>query len=231
MPKNLHLSQEMVQQIVRETRAERELSQSEIKRLASMLNLTLSEYLNGEERRCSEPTSSQLSEQINKLHQVLKRLKLALPSLEQISLRYYLIHLGEAYAATQGQHPNLAPHSVGGLLDTGEEVSAIDHYHSDVRLNEMISSVSQVLEWMNKTPASMKKISNWWDRKPHWLEDEYELMMERLLTPPRDLPKDAHRRRLTEHLIGLQLPEVYERTFKKRFGVSRSPRVRVFALS
>jgi hypothetical protein len=222
VPKTLPLSQEMVQQIVNETRAERELSQPEIERLALMLNLTLSEYLNSE-KRYSEPTSSQLREQINKLHLALKRLKLALPVPEQISLRYYLIHLGEAYAATQGQHPNLAPHSVRGLLDTGEEVSSIDHYHSDVRLNEMISSVSQVLEWMNKTPASMKKISNWWDRKPHWLEDEYELMMERLLTSPRDLPKDAHRRRLTEHLIGLQLPEVYEKTFKRRFGVSRPP--------
>jgi len=220
---NPHLSLEMVQQIVTKTRAERELSQSEIKRLASMLKLTLSEYLNAKERY-SEPTSSQLSEQINKLRQALKRLKRALPPPEQISFRYYLIRLGEAYAKTHGQHPNLAPHSLGGLLDNGEEVSAIDHYHSDVRLDEMISSVSQVLEWMNKTPASMKKISNWWDRKPHWLEDEYELMMERLLISPRDLPKDAHRRRRsTEHLIGLQLPEIYERTFKKRFGVSHSP--------
>jgi transcriptional regulator with XRE-family HTH domain len=224
-----HLSLEIVEQIVRETRAQRELSQLEIERLASMLNLTLSEYLNAEERY-SEPTSSQLSEQINKLHQALKRLKLALPTPEQISLRYYLIHLGEAYAASQGQHPNLAPHHIGGEFE-GEAVSAIDHYYSDVRLNEMISSVSQVLEWMNKTPASMKKISNWWDRKPHWLENDDELMMERLLTPPHDLPKNAHRRRSTEHLIGLQLPEVYERTFKEKFGVSQSPRVRVFALS
>jgi len=145
VPENPHLSLEMVQQIVTKTRADRELSQSEIKRLASMLNLTLSEYLNAKERY-SEPTSSQLSEQINKLRQALKRLKRALPPPEQISFRYYLIRLGEAYAKTHGQHPNLAPHSLGGLLDNGEEVSAIDHYHSDVRLDEMISSVTQVLQ-------------------------------------------------------------------------------------
>jgi hypothetical protein len=222
VPKNLPLSQEMVQQIVRETRAKRELSLSEIKRLALMLNLTLSEYLNGEELY-SEPTSSQLSEQINKLREALEGLKRALPAPDQISLRYYLIHLGEIYAETRRPHPNLTPHSLGGLLDTGKEVSAIDYYRSDERLDEMISSVLQVLEWMINTPASTEKLSNWWDRKPHWLEDEYELMMERLLTPPRDLPKDAHRRRLTERLIGMQLPQAYETAFKIKYGVSRPP--------
>jgi hypothetical protein len=144
VPENLHLSQETVQQIVEETRAERESSQQEIRTLAGILNLTLSEY---EYRKAlnSEPTSQQLSEQINILREALKELKFALPSPEQISLRYYLIHLGEAYAAIRGPHPNLAPHSLGGVLDTGEEVSAIDHYRSDERLDEMISSVSQVL--------------------------------------------------------------------------------------
>jgi hypothetical protein len=42
VPKSLHLSQDMVQQIVSETQANRELSQPEIGKLASMLNLTLS---------------------------------------------------------------------------------------------------------------------------------------------------------------------------------------------
>jgi hypothetical protein len=221
---NLHLTEEMVQQIVKETQAKRELLQSEIRRLASMLNLTLSEYVQSEELY-SEPTYLQLSTQINKLRNALKELKLALPSPEQISLRYYLTHLGEAYAATRGPHPNLEPHEVGGVLESGEGVSAIDHYRSDERLNEMIRSVSQVLEWMNNTPAWSKKLSNWWDRKPHWHEDESELMMERLLESRPDLPKDAHRRRrLTEHLIGMQLPKVYETTFKKNgFGVSRPP--------
>ena len=41
MPENLHLSQEMAQEIVREAHPERELSQSEIQRLASSLNQTL----------------------------------------------------------------------------------------------------------------------------------------------------------------------------------------------
>ena len=223
MPENLHLSREMVQQIVSETQAKREPSQPEIRRLASSLNLVLSEY-EGLEKLYSEPTSQQLRAQINALVNALTRLKKKLPAPEQTSLRNYLIHLGESYASTEGQHPNLTPHSVGGVLETGEGVSSIDHYRSDQRLDEMISSVSQVLEWFNKTPAGMERLSNWWDRDPHWFEDDYELMMERLLTTPRDLPEDEHRRRhLTERLIGMQLPEVYEMTFNTRYGVSRPP--------
>jgi hypothetical protein len=77
---------------------------------------------------------------------------------------------------------------------------------------------------MNNTPASTEELSNWWDRKPHWFEEEPELMMERLIGPPRDFPKDAHRiRRLAEHLIGMELPRVFEKTFKTKFGVSRPP--------
>ena len=220
VPENLRLSEEIIQQIVKETHLDRGLSQSEIRRLASMLNMTFSEYERRKEIR-SEPTSGQLRTQISALHKALKGLKFALPSPEQISLHNYLIHLGEAYAATYGPHPNLAPHSVGGLLDTGEEVSAIDHYRSDERLDEMISSVSQVLEWMNTTPASIEKLTNWWNRNPHWREDQSELM-ERL-EKPRHLRRDTHRRRSTEWLIGDRLPQAYEMTFKVDFGVSRPP--------
>lgn len=44
----------------------------------------------------------------------------------------------------------------GDLLETGEWNEVIHHHRSDERLDEMISSVSQVLEWMNKTRASTK---------------------------------------------------------------------------
>ena len=223
MPKYQYLSEEMVQQIVNETRAKRALSQPEIKRLDLELNVTLSEYVHSKEFY-SEPTSSQLSGQINKLHNALRGLKEALPSLQQVSLRYYLIHLGEVYAAIRGPHPGLTPHSLGAWNpETEEEVSAIDHYRSDERLNEMISSISQVLEWMNNTPVHMREVSNWWERKPHWLEDDTEQMWERLLHAPRELPKDVHRRRLTEDLIGMQLPKIYEKAFSTNFGISRHP--------
>src|SRR5262249_19457783 len=208
---NLPLSLEIVQQIVKETRDEKELSQSEIKQLAFFLNDALSEYLNSEELY-SEPTFSQLTNQIKKLHTALKKLKLALPSPEQISLRNYLIQLGETYASTKGQHSNLAPCFIGGVLDTGEEVSTEYHYRSDERLEEIISSVLQFLEWMNHTPAKMKEPSNWWDRSPHWFEGEYEKWLERQDKPY--IPGiDAHRRRTTEYLIGTRLPQFYQLIF------------------
>ena len=105
MPERLSL--EMVQQIVKETHAERELSQREIETLASVLNLTLSRQYEHYVELYSEPTFKQLSEQITTLHKALKRLKFALPPPEQISLRNYLIYLGEEYAARKGQHPGL----------------------------------------------------------------------------------------------------------------------------
>jgi hypothetical protein len=217
---NLPLSLEMVQQIVTETRAERELSQSEIEQLAFWLNDILSEYLYREELY-SEPTFSQLINQINKLHTALKELKLALTSPEQISLRNYLIELGEEYASTKGQHPNLAPCIIGCMFE-GEEVSAVYHYRSDERLEEMINSVLQFLEWMDHTPAKMKEPSNWWDRNPHWFEGEHEKWLERE-TKPYFTRIDAHRRRATEYLIGTRLPQFYELTFRTKFGVSRPP--------
>jgi hypothetical protein len=79
VPESLHLSLEMVQQIVGETHPEREFSQSEIIRLASMLNLALSDYEWREEYR-SEPTFGQLRKQITDLHRALRNLKLALPA-------------------------------------------------------------------------------------------------------------------------------------------------------
>jgi hypothetical protein len=112
VPQNLDLSQEMVQEIVRKTHPGRALSQFKIERLASRLNLALSNY----ERRkqlLSEPTPLQLRKQISALHKALRQLKLALPAPEQNSLRNYLIHLGEEYAEPRGGHLNLRPHYVG----------------------------------------------------------------------------------------------------------------------
>jgi hypothetical protein len=205
----------MVQQIVSETQANRELSHPEIGKLASMLNLTLSEY----ERRSrlrSEPTPQKLRKQVSDLHKALRKLKLAFPDPEANSLRNYLIDLGEFYAETKGPHPNLSPHYVLVSLDTGQE--GIDHYRSDVRVDEMISCVSQVLEWMNNTPSGTKKISYWWDRPPHWLDDqtvwdrlEYGFSTE-----------DVERHYLTVTLIGRELPSIYQSTFSRSFGVSRT---------
>ena len=223
MPENLHLSQEMAEQIAREAHPERELSQFEIQRLTSSLNQTLRDYQCSEELYL-EPTFNQLQQQVNTLHNALERVKRALPPPGQDSLRNYLIHLGEEYATTKGPHPNLAPCFIGGILDydTGEDVSALNHYRSDDRLEEMISSVLQVLEWMDHTPATMKEPSNWWDRYPHWFEGEYEKWLERL-EKPRIPAINAHRRRATEYLIGNRLPQVYGLTFNKKFGVSRHP--------
>jgi hypothetical protein len=109
------LSLEMVQQIVKETQAKRELSQRQIETLASVLNLTLSHQYEHHVELYSEPTFKQLSEQITTLHKALERVKSALPSTEQSSLRNYLIHLGEEYAAAKGQHPGLEPYSPGSL--------------------------------------------------------------------------------------------------------------------
>lgn len=214
MSENLHLTEEMVQQIVKETQAKRELLQSEIRRLASILNLTLTEF----ERRSrlrSEPTPRKLRKQIGDLHKALRKLKLAFPDPEANSLRNYLIDLGESYAATKGPHPNLRPHSVLVSLETGQE--GIDHYRSDERLDEMVSCVSQVLAWMNNTPAKTKKISVWWDRPPHWLDDQ--TVWDRLERGVSS--EDVERHHLTVTLIGRELPQIYHRHFGQPFGISR----------
>jgi hypothetical protein len=81
----------------------------------------------------------------------------------------------------------------------------------------MISSVSQVLEWMNKTRASTKKLSGWWDRPPHWLDDQS--LSERL---EHGFSEDVERHKLTESLIGRDLPSIYYLTFGMQSGVSRT---------
>ena len=197
MPENL-LSQEMVQQIVNETQADRELSQLEITKLASILIFYLDVHKT-HKQTSSEPTFLQLRAQIQKLHNALKVLKSALPAPEQVSLRNYLFRLGEAYAEIRGPHPNLP---------------VVKDYRSGERLDEMISSVLQVLEWMNKTPADMEKPRNWWVipsvlfTKTGW----------RLAS---EAPIDTHRRAGTEDLIGYTLPHIYEDTFQTKYGVSR----------
>ena len=187
-----YISQEMVQQIVNETQAGRELSQLEMTDLAFSLNLWLGSYETGK-KLSSEPTFLQLRAQIQKLHNALKVLKSALPAPEQVSLRNYLFSLGEAYAEIRGPHPNLP---------------VVKDYRSGERLDEMISSVSQVLEWMNKTPANMEKPQNWW----------LDPFVRRRLP---NLPIDAHRRAGTEDLIGDKLPSIYENTFQAKYGISR----------
>jgi hypothetical protein len=221
VPENSRLSEEMVREIAREAYPERELSQFEINRLQSRLNLTLSNYQYSQELYL-EPTFRQLREQANKLYKSLERVKDALPPSGQDSLRNYLIHLGEAYAASKGPHPNLPPHFIGGLLDSGEEVSTLHHYRSDERLQEMISAILQLFEWMDHAPSEMEP-SNWWDRYPHWFDGEQEKWLERLEKPSRIPNLDAHRHRHTEYLIGDRLPQLYEMEFEANFGVSRPP--------
>jgi hypothetical protein len=102
VPVILHPSQE-IQQVVGETQAKRELSQPEIIGLASTLNWTLSEHKHRKELR-SKPTFQQLCAQADALRKAVKKLKLALPSAEQSSLRNYLIHLGEEYAGHRRLH-------------------------------------------------------------------------------------------------------------------------------
>ena len=109
MPVILHPSQE-IQQVVGETQAKRELSQPEIIGLASTLNWTLSEHKHRKELR-SKPTFQQLCAQADALRKAVKKLKLALPSAEQSSLRNYLIHLGEEYLGIDAcTTPQTRPH-------------------------------------------------------------------------------------------------------------------------
>lgn len=215
------LSPEMVQQIVGETHPDREWSRSEIERLTRALNKSLSEH-RYRHQLLSEPTPSQLRRQVsdlrNELRKALSQLKLALSTSEQNSLRNYLIHLGEECARTKGGHPDLPPHYLGGVLETGKEVSAIDHYRSDEYLDKMISSVSQVLEWMPAPSDATLEFSYWWDRTPHWLEDQNVVGgLERRFRP-------IERRKLTERLIGGELPHVYHLNFGQPFKVSRGRR-------
>lgn len=227
VPKNQLLSLEMVQQIVSETRAKRELSQPEIGRLTWTLNLTLSEY----ERRkelSSELTFQQLCAQVGALRKALrkavKKLKLALPCAEQTSLRNYLIDLGETYAARRKGHPNLDPHTVSGLLSIDEEVydevTAEVHYRSDEKLDQIVGDVTYLLDWMDHTPAHMKRPSNWWDRAPFWLEDRtVEEDLERSPFERIDVHKSGHSK---VWLIGWDLPKVYHSTFGQPYRVSRT---------
>jgi hypothetical protein len=213
VPKILSLAQERVHQIVNETHPHKEFSELEISRLTSNLNQTLSQYAEDNKLLC-EPTAQQLRKQISAMHKALRRLKLVFPPSEQRSLRNYLIHLGEDYAMARGAHPNLEPRYVGGSLDNGDTWETILHYHSDKRLDQMISSVSQVLEWMDKAKKDTKDRLHWWDRPP--LDEQ---TVEERFESADGWP--IERTKLKETLIGSALPRVYAKHFGQPFRTSR----------
>jgi hypothetical protein len=213
------LSSEDVAQILTEADAPL-LSDKEIGRLTSWLNMALSEY-GGRLEEYSEPTLIQLRKRVYAIHAALKRLKAVLPSAEERSLDNYLIYLGEEYARTRGPHPNLEPHEVWAVNpETEEEYGGVDHYHSDARLHEMVDCVTQILDWLDNSPKWVDQIDNWLDHLPHWMDEDD--------TDPRDRvrrQRDAHRRpgRTKVWLIGKQLPLLYEWAFGRgKYGVSRS---------
>ena len=119
MPENIFSHRKWFEQIANETHPERELSQSEIRRLASTLNMTLSEYERRKQLR-SEPTPPKLRKQISDLHKALRKLKLAFPDPKANSLRNYLDRPWRRLRRSSGCASQLTPHSVGVLLDTGE---------------------------------------------------------------------------------------------------------------
>ena len=56
---------------------------------------------------------------------------------------------------------------MGGLLPAGDTWEMILHYRSDERLDEMISSVSEVLQWMDKAKKARKNVCIG-GTAPHW---------------------------------------------------------------
>jgi hypothetical protein len=208
------LSSNHVEDILREVDPERRFSEKEISEVTSMLNDALSRYARSE-KEYLEPTSIQLGKQVDALYHALKRLKLALPSPGQESLPNYLVDLGEIYAEeTRNPHPGIKPRWGGYSFEDGGTAEWIEHYGSDQRLREMIDAVTQVLAWMDHRDAETLDNFDWIDRKPDMK------VFERL--DPDSTPPYARRPRHTFWLVGAWLPQIYEKTFGKKYGVSRS---------
>jgi hypothetical protein len=216
-----HFSPEAAAEIIQEVNPKLQFSKRQIETLTWQLNNALYDYQRRKEDH-AEPTSRQLHEDIKGLHRSLRNLKFALPATETRSLRNYLVELGETYAARRGGHPNLEPHTVSDVIPERNwmEVTAVDHYRSDERLkqivDQLIESVTELLDWMDHTPPEMKRNTNWLYRIPYWLDDDPTEMEGK-----REPPVDSHREGPTVWLIGWKLPQIYRLTFDRSFRVSR----------
>lgn len=217
MASSKYLTEAEVEQILRQVDDQRSFSPKDISLFTKNLNRTLERYRLNEAIR-KEPTQRHLVANLIEFRNALKKLKSRLPS-EHSSLWNYLVYRGECFAEQQGGHPNLAPQGALGYRPDGEMFEIIHHYRSDERLQELVSSVPQVFDWITRGPALTKpskdekgrKPSKWRDHTPHWLDER--TIFDEWKPQPRLLNK--------LELLGYELPVQYRRIFGKNFTTSR----------
>jgi hypothetical protein len=218
MPSSKYLTEAEVDQILKQVDDQRSFSSKDILLFTKSLNRTLARYRMNEATR-KGPTQRQLVANLDEFRKALKKLKSALPS-EHSSLWNYLVYLGERFAERRGAHRNLVPQFALGYRPDGETFEIVDHYRSDERLQELVSSVPQVLDWISHGPALTKPSKNekgrepsaWRDHTLHWL-DERNIFDEWKPQNPRLLNK--------LELVGYELANEYRRIFGKAFTTSR----------
>lgn len=219
------LTEDDVIDIVRQAHPELPFPRDRIDGIVSSINHALRSYEFSISEQ-AEPTVKQLRSRIDKLYKAATTLKSALPTLTEISLYHYLAYVGEQYASAHGGHPNLAPHEVSGLIydenENSHEVSAVDHYRTGERLDEIINGITELLAWMeNSPPDSQLNKHNWVDEAPPWEWGENGIADR--LEQQRRSPDEHREIRCGVHLIGTLLPRVYQLTFfGRKYGVGRT---------
>ena len=120
---------------------------------------------------------------------LLMKLRVLLPDSTKDELLFSIIrHVGEHYAARHGPHPDLAPFELADPLDN---FPFPVNYRSDERLERTIFGLNEVTEWMRP-----------------FVDGEVEPINQ----------SNTEKMAAATWLIGYELPRIYEKCFKRRFG-------------
>jgi hypothetical protein len=120
---------------------------------------------------------------------LLMKLRVLLPDRTKDELLFNIIrHVGEQYAARQGPHPDLVPFELADPLDN---FPFPVNYRSDERLERTIFGLKEVTEWMRT-----------------FVDGQVDPITQ----------SNEERMSAATWLIGYELPRIYEKFFKRRFG-------------
>jgi hypothetical protein len=126
---------------------------------------------------------------------LLRKLRPLLPDKEKDESFFNIIrHFGEGYAASHGPHPGLAPYELADPLDN---FPFPVNYRSDEVLEQTIRGLNEIVAWMQA-----------------YLDVEVEPVIQ----------SNREKMSAATRLIGYELPRIYEKFFRKRFGFTLTSR-------
>jgi hypothetical protein len=126
---------------------------------------------------------------------LLMKLRPILPDKEKDPLLFNIIrHFGESYAASHGPHSGLAPYELADPLDN---FPFQVNYRSDERLEQTTKGLTEIAAWMRP-----------------YLDVEVETVIQ----------SNKEKMSAATWLIGSELPRIYEKFFRRRFGFTLTTR-------